>query len=58
MEAAIREKDDLRCYTTVSGEPSVQMDSITQQQESFAACLDSGTSEDPLAITIDMGRFG
>jgi len=50
MEAAIHEKDDLRCFMTVSGEHCVQMDSATHQQESFAICSVLDTLDDGLLI--------
>jgi len=66
MEAAIHEKDDLRCCTTASGEPLVfpitgtTMNTQNKQQESFAAFLVSETSADQLETTtaLVLGRLG
>jgi len=62
MEAAIREKDDLRCCTTASGEPLVFTVITIKQQESFAAFLVSETSApgDQLETTtaLVLGRLG
>ena len=62
MEAAIHEKVDLRCCTTAAGEASVEVDSTTQQQESFATCSVSDTSENhretATYMALDLDQFG
>jgi len=41
----VHAKDVLRCIITAPGEPCVIMDSLTQQQASFATCSDTDTLE-------------
>jgi len=40
LEATVHMKDVLKCITAAVGEQCVMMDSLTQQQECFAALLD------------------
>jgi len=51
LEEEILGLDVLKCFTLISGEPFVIMDSLTQQQELFATLLDSDTSEERWTLT-------
>jgi len=60
-EAQVHAKDVLKCIITTAGEPFVVIiDSVTQQQESFATCSDTDTL-DRLFVTatvVVVDRFG
>jgi len=61
LEEETRALDVLKCFTVLSGEPFVMMDSLTQQQELSASLLDSGMSEEKLTLTAmawATGSFG
>jgi len=50
LEATVQMKDVLKCFITTSGEQCVIMDSLTQQQQLFVTCLDSGKAECRLVV--------
>jgi len=51
LEEEIHGLDVLKCFMLISGEPFVNTDSLTQQQELFATLLDSDMSEERWTLT-------
>ena len=51
LEEEIHGLDVLNCFTALSGEPFVMMDSLTQLLESFATLLDSDMSDERWTLT-------